>query len=107
MKQRSKVTLSSLYIAGLLWNGIYQSMTFMEDGQKVTKGMEMVLQERGISTHGKNKEWMHLLSEHSDFKHEKSMIETLLVQRGHTPLFLPKFHPVKKMFTSGRKRENL
>ena len=77
-----------------LWNGMSQSMTFMEDGQKVAKGMEMVLQGRGISTHGKNKEWMQKeLSEHSDFKHEKSMIETLLVQRGHTPLFLPKFHP--------------
>ena len=77
-----------------LWNGISQSMTFMEDGQKVAKGREMVLQERGISTHGKNKEWMQKeLSEHSDFKHEKSMIETFLVQRGHTPLFLPKFHP--------------
>ena len=48
-------------------HSISQSIIFMEDGEKVAKGMEIVLQERGISIHGKNKEWMQKeVSEHSD-----------------------------------------
>ena len=30
---------------------------------------------------------------HFDFKNEKNMIEHLLIQNGHIPCFLPKFHP--------------
>ena len=33
------------------------------------------------------------LKKHPDFKNEKSMIEHFLVQKGHIPIFLPKFHP--------------
>ena len=36
----------------------------------------MVLEERGISTAGKNADWMReTLAEHSDFRYEKSMVE--------------------------------
>ena len=33
------------------------------------------------------------LAKHSDFRDEKSMIERMLIKRGHVPCFLPKFHP--------------
>ena len=36
-----------------VWNGNYQSMNSTKNGQKVAKGMELVFQERGISTLGK------------------------------------------------------
>ena len=61
---------------------------------KVAKGMKMVLEERGISAEGKNKEWMkQQLSLHHDFRFEKSEIEKFLLRGGHIPTFLPKFHP--------------
>ena len=41
-----------------VWNGNYQSMNFTKNGQKVAKEMEIVLQERGISTPGKKGKWM-------------------------------------------------
>jgi len=33
------------------------------------------------------------LAEMDDFKNEKSLIEHLLIWKGHIPVFLPKFHP--------------
>lgn len=33
------------------------------------------------------------LSQHQDFKFEKSEIEKFLLRKGHIPVFLPKFHP--------------
>ena len=54
----------------------------------------MDLEERGISTAGKNADWMReTLAEHSDFRYEKSMVECMLIDRVHIPCFLPKFHP--------------
>ena len=53
----------------------------------------MVLEERGISTAGKNADWMReTLAEHSDFRDEKSMVERMLIDKAHIPCFLPKFH---------------
>ena len=41
------------------WNGRIWKMYYTErDGRKVAKGMKMVLEERGISTAGKNADWM-------------------------------------------------
>ena len=58
------------------------------------KGDEVVLEERGVSTAGKTADWMHeTLGQHSDFRDEKSMIEHMLIEKGHIPCFLPKFHP--------------
>lgn len=34
-----------------------------------------------------------VLASHSDFKNEKSRIETLLIKHGHIPICLPKYHP--------------
>jgi transposase len=66
-------------------------------GKKVAKGLKMVLEERGMSTVGKSADWMRKsLGEHSDFKNEKSMVERMLVEKGHIPCFLPKFHPELK-----------
>ena len=33
------------------------------------------------------------LAEMDDFKHEKSLVEHYLVDKGHIAVFLPKFHP--------------
>ena len=63
-------------------------------GEKVAKGMKLVLEERGVSTLGKNGEWMRTqLASHPAFKHEKSMIEHFLQDKGHIRMFLPKYHP--------------
>lgn len=43
---------------------------------KKKKGNEMVLEEHGIPTAGKSCDWLR--NEHSDFKDEKSMIETFV-----------------------------
>ena len=54
----------------------------------------MVLEERGVATEGRNGEWMRkMLGEFDDFKNETSMIEHMLIEKGHIPCFLPKFHP--------------
>ena len=77
------------------WNGKVWKMYYAaRDGSKVAKGMKMVLEERGVSTVGKTGEWMRrMLGQHSDFRDEKSMIEHMLLEKGHIPCFLPKFHP--------------
>ena len=56
--------------------------------------MKMVLEERGISTTGKNASWMReTLATHPDFQDEKCLVAHL-VNKGHIiPMFLPKFHP--------------
>ena len=33
------------------------------------------------------------LGKHEDFKNEKCMLEHFLLEKGHIPIFLPKFHP--------------
>ena len=76
------------------YDGKSQKMYFTDKGQKVAKGMKIVLEERGYCTLGKNKAWMKAtLSQHADFRFEKSDIEKFLLKRGHIPTFLPKFHP--------------
>lgn len=73
------------------WCGMEQKMVF-SDG--TPKGMKAVLQERGIDTTGLVADKMReILKKHSDFRDEKSLIETLLIKHGHIPVFLPKFHP--------------
>ena len=57
-------------------------------------GMKRVLEERGVSTNGRNGDWMRIeLASHPDFKHEKCMIDNFLVSNGHVCVFLPKYHP--------------
>ena len=74
-----------------IWQGRVQTMN-LRDG--TPKGMKLILEERGINTSGMKKEDMQaVLASHSDFKREKSRIETLLIKHGHIPIFLPKYHP--------------
>ena len=76
------------------WNGRIQKMYFMQGGRKEAKGMKLVLEERGILTDGMNADTMRAtLANHADFKFEKNMIEHCLMEKGHVPCFLPKFHP--------------
>ena len=50
-------------------------------------------EERGINTKTLILEEMQIiLANHDDFKNEKNTLETFLVKKGHTALFLPKFH---------------
>ena len=54
-----------------VYSGKEQKMYFIRGGQKVAKGMKMVLEEHGVSTGGKNATWMkETLSQHADFKFE-------------------------------------
>ena len=76
------------------YNGRVQKMYTTVRGEKVAKGMKLVLEERGVSTLGKNGEWMRTqLASHPDFKHQKSMIEHFLQDKGHICMLLPKYHP--------------
>lgn len=67
-----------------MWNGQTQKMHFIRGGNKVAKGMKMVLEERGVSTVGMNAQQIsETLAGHADFKHEKS---TWLFRRDIYPL---------------------
>ena len=90
--------------------------TLDEKGVKVPKGIKTVLQERGCLLAGKLLNvkckvrcpdlilypttaldkppycLARLLSSHYDFYHQKSAIATLIEERGHKCIFLPKFH---------------
>ena len=78
-----------------VWNAKVWNIYYTErDGKKVAKGLKMVLEERGVSTVEKTAAWMQqTLAEHFDFKDKKSMIEHTLIDKGHIPCFLTKFHP--------------
>ena len=74
-----------------MWAGKVQKMTFSIG---VPKGMKKVLEERGINTDTLNGDQMRvILSNHDDFKNEKPRVIRFLEEKGHTALFLPKFHP--------------
>ena len=76
------------------YNERVQMMYTVCRGEKVAKGMKIVLKERGVSMAGKNADWMcKELASHSDFKNEKNMVEQFLIEKGHICVFLPKFHP--------------
>ena len=73
-----------------VWNSSNQSMV-LADG--TPKGMKLVLQERGVDTRGLSAEKMReILSNHEDFKTQKTIIEEQIQSRGHICVFFPKFH---------------
>ena len=74
----------------IIWNGKeWRMYTTARDGTKVARN-----EESGVSTAEKGADWMReTLAKHSDFRDEKSMIEHSLIEKGHVPCFLPKFHP--------------
>ena len=74
-----------------VWRGVGQSMN---DSRGVPKGMRQVLRERDVDVSGMNGDQMRAtLAAMDDFKNEKSLVQHLLIERGHIPAFLPKFHP--------------
>ena len=82
-----------------VYNGKVQKMYYMSGGQRVAKGMKMVLEERGISTEGKNGKWMkQTLSQHADFRFEKSEIEKFLIRKGHIPKSHPELNPIERVW---------
>ena len=74
-----------------VWVAKNKKMTF---ALGIPKGLCRILEERGINTSSLTGPQMKkFLSNHEDFKNEKPKVITYLSQRGHTALFLPKFHP--------------
>ena len=86
------------------WDGKAQSM----NRGGVPKGMKLVLQERGIDTHGMAAAQMkEVLSSHPDFKDQKSKVEIFLNSKGHLAYFLPKFHcelnPIERVWGQSKR----
>ena len=74
-----------------VWAGKVQKMNY---ALGISKGMRVVLEERGVRTQTLNADQMRtILSQREDSKNEKSLVEHFLESRGHTAIFLPKFHP--------------
>lgn len=77
-----------------VWQGQVEKMNF---SLGVPKGMRTVLNERGVDTRGMVADKMReTLGEMNDFKNEKSLIEHLLIRKGHIPVFLPRTKPYGK-----------
>lgn len=86
-----------------------QMYTFNQKGEKIPKGTKMVLEERGINTAGMHaKQQSEVLAAQPDFLAETSMLEQLLVKRGHIVKFTPKFHcelqPIELYWAQGKRK---
>ena len=74
----------------IVWGGKTQKLV-QDDGTR--NGAELILHERGINTSRLKLEQMQIiLANHYDFKDEVSSLEIMLTSKGHTAMFLPKFH---------------
>ena len=71
-----------------VWAGKVQTMN---SSLGIPKGMKQVLEERGINTGTLNGK--QILKNHDEFRNEKPRVISYLQSKGHTALFLPKFHP--------------
>ena len=73
-----------------VFDGKVQQMV-LPDGRP--KGLKMVLQERRVDTKGINAEKMReTLSKYPDFANSKTIVQEKIEARGHTCMFIPKFH---------------
>ena len=73
-----------------VWNGQPQSLV-LNNG--TPKGLRLVLEERGVDVGGMKKdEMVSILSEHPDFKEQKTILEELIGEKGHVCLYCPKYH---------------
>ena len=73
-----------------IWQGNPQLMTSLDGKQK---GMKKVLEERGIITTGMTAPKMReMLKTYPDFCNSISLLEELVISKGHLCFFLPKFH---------------
>ena len=83
---------NQLVMRDTMWSGKPQKLV-EPDG--TPKGAAKILQERGIQTSSLKLEDMRtILANHDDFRSEKNAlhVETMLTGKGHTAVFLPKFH---------------
>ena len=74
----------------MTWNVKVWKMYFTERDGMVAKGLKIVLGFQLLEWLWK---WWEKLSEHSNFRDEKSMVEWMLAKKGHIPCFLSMFHP--------------
>ena len=88
------------------WGGKPQKMN---NARGIPKGMQLVLEERGINTRNMKADGMRdILSSHPDFQNEKSMIERFLFEeKGHIVYMLPKFHcelnPIERVWAQAKR----
>ena len=74
-----------------VWRGMVQSLN---DSCGVPKGMRQVLRQRHVDVSGMTADQMRsTLAAMDDFKNETSLVQHLLIQKGHIPAFLSKFQP--------------
>ena len=78
----------------------------LSDGRP--KGMEIVLEERGIDTTGMRAADMRLvLGHHADFKFEKTTLEHFVQEKGQRTIYLPKFHcelnPIERVWEEAKR----
>ena len=88
-----------------VWNGQTQTMT-LPDGRP--KGAAIGLEERGYDIKGmKLDEMRSILAGHEDFKNQKCRVDAYLSSRGHTCVFLPKFHcelnPIERVWSQSKR----
>ena len=89
-----------------VWDGKPQIMNY---ALGVQKGMRVVLEERGVNTHGMNADRMReILSSHADFRNEKSRIERFLMEeKEHIVYMLLKFHcelnPIERVWAQAKR----
>ena len=88
-----------------VWAGSIQRMVF---NNGVAKGMKQVLEERGINTQTlKAPDMRMILSNHEDFRTEKTIVEHYFTDRGHHVHFIPKFHcemnPIERVWGQAKR----
>ena len=73
-----------------IWNGKTLKMV---DSKGSPKGMRLILEERGVDVKGLKADNMRKkLKDMRDFKYEKTKVETLITDRRHRCIFIPKHH---------------
>lgn len=73
-----------------IFNGEVQMMV-LPDGR--SKGLKLVLEERGVNTKGMNAEKLREeLSKHDDFRDTTTLLQERIESRGHLYMYFPKFH---------------
>ena len=82
-----------------VWAGRVQTIV---DENGVPKGMRKVLEERGIPTCMNADDMRVVLTNHEDFRTEKTIVEHYLTDLGHLVVFIPKFHcefnPIERLW---------
>ena len=88
-----------------VWAGSVQTMV-IPDGQ--AKGLRTILAERGINTVLMKADNMRtVLSNHDDFRTEKTAVQNYIEKRGHKAFFFPKFHcelnPIERVWGQSKR----